>query len=91
MPPIERVFEQHAEGGGELLVCPICVTSRGLDGTVFVANARVAGATEPRPVRRGRPLDTPRPRMAHDRRLGLGDDAECVWAYRGAEVRDRSR
>lgn len=44
-PPIERLFEQYAEGGGELLVCPICVTSRGLDGTELVANARIAGAT----------------------------------------------
>jgi predicted peroxiredoxin len=44
-PPIERLFEQYAEGGGELLVCPICVTSRGLDGTEFAANARIAGAT----------------------------------------------
>ena len=44
-PPIERLFEQYAEGGGELLVCPICVTARGLDGTEFVANARVGGAT----------------------------------------------
>ena len=44
-PPIERLFEQYGEGGGELLVCPICVTSRGLDGTEFVPNARVAGAT----------------------------------------------
>jgi len=44
-PPLERLFEQYAEGGGELLVCPICVTSRGLDDSEFVANARVAGAT----------------------------------------------
>ena len=44
-PPLERLFEQYAEGGGELLVCPICVTSRGLDGTEFVPNARIAGAT----------------------------------------------
>jgi len=44
-PPIERLFEQYAEGGGELLVCPICVTSRGIDETEFVANARIAGAT----------------------------------------------
>lgn len=44
-PPLERLFEQYAEAGGELLVCPICVTSRGLDETEFVANARVAGAT----------------------------------------------
>ncbi len=44
-PPIERLFEQYAEGGGELLICPICVSSRGLDGSDFAANARVAGAT----------------------------------------------
>ena len=44
-PPIERLFEQYAEKGGELLVCPICVTSRGMDDGNLVANARVAGAT----------------------------------------------
>jgi predicted peroxiredoxin len=44
-PPIERLFEQYAEKGGELLVCPICITSRGMDDTNLVANARVAGAT----------------------------------------------
>jgi len=44
-PPLERLFEQYAEGGGELLVCPICVTSRGLDDVEFVPNARIAGAT----------------------------------------------
>jgi predicted peroxiredoxin len=44
-PPIERLFEQYAEGGGELLVCPICVTSRDADADAFVANARLAGAT----------------------------------------------
>jgi len=44
-PPLERVFEQYAEGGGELLACPFCVNSRGLDADQFVAHARVAGAT----------------------------------------------
>jgi len=44
-PPLERLFEQFAEGGGELLACPFCVDSRGLDKEGFVANARVAGAT----------------------------------------------
>jgi predicted peroxiredoxin len=44
-PPLERLFEQFAEGGGELLVCPICVNARKLDESTFVANARVAGAT----------------------------------------------
>ena len=44
-PPLERIFEQFAEGGGELLACPFCVNSRNLDAEGFVANARVAGAT----------------------------------------------
>jgi predicted peroxiredoxin len=44
-PPIERLFEQYAEKGGELLVCPICVTARGMDDSNLVANARIAGAT----------------------------------------------
>ena len=44
-PPLERLFEQFAEGGGELMVCPFCSNSRGLDAEGFVANARVAGAT----------------------------------------------
>ena len=44
-PPLERLFEQFAEKGGELLVCPICLSSRGLEGAELVTNARVAGAT----------------------------------------------
>lgn len=44
-PPLARLFEQFAEGGGELLVCPICVKSRKMDAGAFVANARLAGAT----------------------------------------------
>ncbi len=44
-PPLARLFEQFAEAGGELLVCPICVTARKLSADAFVPNARVAGAT----------------------------------------------
>jgi predicted peroxiredoxin len=44
-PPLDRLFEQFAQGGGELLACPICVNARRLDAGGFVANARVAGAT----------------------------------------------
>jgi predicted peroxiredoxin len=44
-PPLERLFQQFADGGGRLLVCPICVNARGLDAEGFVANATVAGAT----------------------------------------------
>lgn len=44
-PPLERLFEQVAEKGGELLACPICLNARGLEGAELVANARVVGAT----------------------------------------------
>jgi predicted peroxiredoxin len=44
-PPLSRLFEQYAEAGGELLVCPICVTARRLDETAFVPHATVAGAS----------------------------------------------
>ena len=44
-PPIERLFQQFADGGGELLVCPICFTARKLDDGGLVPSARLAGAT----------------------------------------------
>jgi predicted peroxiredoxin len=44
-PPIERLFEQFESGGGELLVCPICFSSRKLAEGELVSNARLAGAT----------------------------------------------
>lgn len=44
-PPLPRLVEQFAQGGGELLVCPICVKARKLNEDSFVGNARVAGAT----------------------------------------------
>lgn len=44
-PPLASLFEQFTQGGGELLVCPICVKARKLDADGFVANARLAGAT----------------------------------------------
>ena len=44
-PPLERLFQQFADGGGELLVCPICLSARKLGDSELVPNARVAGAT----------------------------------------------
>jgi predicted peroxiredoxin len=44
-PPVARLFQQFADGGGELLVCPICFNSRKLDEAALVANARLGGAT----------------------------------------------
>src|SRR5437867_6383924 len=39
-PPLSRPFEQYADGGGELLVCPICFSARKLDESGLVSNAR---------------------------------------------------
>jgi predicted peroxiredoxin len=44
-PPLARLFEQYAEGGGELLVCPICFNARRLDQADLAPNATLAGAT----------------------------------------------
>jgi predicted peroxiredoxin len=44
-PPLERLFEQFAEKGGELMVCPICFNARKLDEADLVPNARLVGAT----------------------------------------------
>jgi predicted peroxiredoxin len=44
-PPLSKLFQQYADGGGELLVCPICLSARKLDEGAFVSNARLAGAT----------------------------------------------
>lgn len=40
-----RLFGQFKDGGGELLVCPICFNARKLDEASLVENARLAGAT----------------------------------------------
>ena len=44
-PPLEQLFEQFADGGGELWLCPICLSARDLADEGKVANAKVAGAT----------------------------------------------
>jgi predicted peroxiredoxin len=44
-PPVSRLLEQYAEGGGELFVCPVCFNARKLDESQLVSNARLAGAT----------------------------------------------
>jgi predicted peroxiredoxin len=44
-PPLSRLFQQFADGGGELLVCPICFNTKKLEEGQLVANARLAGAT----------------------------------------------
>jgi predicted peroxiredoxin len=44
-PPLDRLFEQFAAGGGELLTCPICFNTKKLDEAGLVSNAKLAGAT----------------------------------------------
>jgi predicted peroxiredoxin len=44
-PPLERLFQQFADGGGELWLCPICVNARGLADAEKVANVKIVGAT----------------------------------------------
>jgi predicted peroxiredoxin len=44
-PPLERLFQQFADGGGELWLCPICLNARGLNDEEKVANVKVVGAT----------------------------------------------
>ena len=44
-PPLSNLFQQYTDGGGELLVCPICFSARKLDESGLVSNARLAGAS----------------------------------------------
>ncbi|MGH3105324.1 MAG: DsrE family protein [Gaiellaceae bacterium] len=44
-PPLAGLFRQYADGGGELLVCPICFNTKKLNEGDLVPNARLAGAT----------------------------------------------
>lgn len=44
-PPLEKVFKQYADNGGELMACPFCFNTRQLDESQLVANAKIAGAT----------------------------------------------
>jgi predicted peroxiredoxin len=44
-PPLARLVQQYADGGGSLLVCPICFSARRLDDSELVANAQLGGAT----------------------------------------------
>ena len=44
-PPLSQLLEQFANGGGELLACPICFNARKLSEDELAANARLMGAT----------------------------------------------
>jgi predicted peroxiredoxin len=44
-PPLESLFAQFTEAGGELWLCPICLNSRDLGEVERVAATEVVGAT----------------------------------------------
>jgi predicted peroxiredoxin len=44
-PPLERLLEQFRDAGGELWVCPICMSARELDDAEKLAGVKVVGAT----------------------------------------------
>ena len=44
-PTVKDLFQQYRDGGGELLVCPICFKARALDEAALLPDARLAGAT----------------------------------------------
>jgi predicted peroxiredoxin len=44
-PPLAGLFQQYADNGGRLLVCPICFQARELDQDALVGNADLGGAT----------------------------------------------
>jgi predicted peroxiredoxin len=45
-PPLAELVERFARAGGRILVCPICMRSRNVDPSGFMANAE-AGGTVP--------------------------------------------
>jgi predicted peroxiredoxin len=44
-PPIERLFQQFQDGGGEFMACPICFNARKLSEDDLIDGARLVGAT----------------------------------------------
>ena len=44
-PPLESLFAQFVEGGGQLRLCPICFKARALDEDEIVPGAELMGAT----------------------------------------------
>ncbi len=44
-PPLAGLFQQYADDGGRLMVCPICFEARKLDKDALVPNAELGGAT----------------------------------------------
>ena len=44
-PPLEKLWDQFTEAGGELWLCPICLNSRDLGDAERIPHTEVVGAT----------------------------------------------
>jgi predicted peroxiredoxin len=44
-PPLERLWQQFVDAGGQLWLCPICLDARGLGDAEKVEPSSVVGAT----------------------------------------------
>jgi predicted peroxiredoxin len=44
-PPLEKLWDQFTEAGGELWLCPICVNSRDLGDAERISHTEIVGAT----------------------------------------------
>lgn len=45
-PPFEDLVQRYADAGGEYLVCPICINSKGLQDAPLIANAKIGGTVQ---------------------------------------------
>jgi predicted peroxiredoxin len=45
-PSLPDLMKRYAAAGGELLICPICFGSRGLEDIALVPNARLGGSVQ---------------------------------------------
>ena len=45
-PDLPSLLERYAKAGGQLLVCPICIKSKGLDPATFIDNATPGGTVQ---------------------------------------------
>lgn len=43
-PPLETLFQQYADKGGQFMVCPYCFHTRNLEEGRLVQNSKIAGA-----------------------------------------------
>lgn len=45
-PPLPQLMERYQKAGGRYLVCPICIQSKHLDASTFIAGADAGGTVQ---------------------------------------------